>query len=167
MVYLKHIKLFEGYSLSVTLPTINISELYHIGSMDITLKSSHSYEGSGLSVSIHPTEWQKIYKMSSDEIYKLSKDNGVFLDYLKLSDNDITQIIEWGINDKLVEKTNIYRFWYIDEDQDMYTDFDDEDRANAEIEDDEDERVETIPDKLKATPKLEKLTLQKTGRAHV
>jgi len=51
-----------------TLPIKKLNKVYHVGTMDITKKSFDSYEGSGLSISLHPEEWKKINKNTFGEI---------------------------------------------------------------------------------------------------
>ena len=77
LVYMKYLKLFEDYS---------DKTYYHVGLMNIANKSDISYEGSGLSISKHPEEWQKINPLTSGDLFELKKRTPIFFDYYKEKD---------------------------------------------------------------------------------
>lgn len=78
--------------------------LYHVGSMDINKKSRHSYEGNGLSVSICPSAWEAIARISSSKVWKLEKENMKLLDYYEVPREVYDSITKWGINNGYLEE---------------------------------------------------------------
>ena len=75
---MKYLKLFEDYS---------DNTYYHVGLMNIANKSDISYEGSGLSISKHPEEWQKINPLTSGDLFELKKIVFAFLEYYDHKNN--------------------------------------------------------------------------------
>lgn len=65
------------------LPVTSLSEMCHVGTMDINNRSEHTYEGHlGLSVSSFPEEWGMIASLGGD-VYELINENGAFLIFIK------------------------------------------------------------------------------------
>lgn len=94
---------------------LSINNLFHFGKMNITDKNTHSHEGNGLSVSICPFEWMRITKSYSATTFMLSKDNPMLLDFHKLPDKSLDKIIQWGINEKYINKINGFEYSYYDD----------------------------------------------------
>jgi hypothetical protein len=147
-------KLFELQNPS--LPIRKMIKVFHVGSMDASHKRSGSYEGSGLSVSLHPDEWRRIARGAvSGDTWVLTKPTGSFLNFHKINKRLKGTIVQWGINQKLVKSSEVYRVsWYDDElDDMMQSDFPDRKTAEAEAEY-MDTEVEVIPGGIVGTPKL-------------
>lgn len=90
--------------------------LYHVGTMDISKKSDYSYEGNGLSVSICPSAWESIARMSSFEVWKLEKEDMKLLDYSKVTPEIYNNIREWGVENGFLEEVfGRYAHTYYDE----------------------------------------------------
>lgn len=142
---------------AVSLPLIKLNQVYHVGSMDRTQKTQDSYEGNGLSVSLHPDEWRQIGRgMVGGETWILEKDNGAFLDAHSLTQNHWKEIASWAISQGYVEETTIYRFRYYDDEMEdvVYSDF--TNREDAEYESEEyDDTVEDNDGKI--YPKIEEI----------
>jgi hypothetical protein len=156
---MKYLQLFEAYT--GILPTRILKKVYHVGEMDKSKKADLSYEGSGLSVSLHPKEWSKIARLGG-EVHTLTKDNGTFVDFHKLKENQKQGIIEWGFQNELVTESDVYRYtFYDDDDEECYMDFDSFEQAMYEADDDE-ESITVIEGGIKATEKLIRLSEQKS-----
>jgi len=69
------------------LPVLKKRKVWHVGDLDgVRQKADSSNEGSGLSVSEHPEEWQEIARLGGTT-YILAKENsrpGLFVDMLRL-----------------------------------------------------------------------------------
>lgn len=84
--------------------------LYHVGTMNTAHKGKGSYEGSGLSVSLHPEEWRRIARLGGAPIHKLTKENNQFLDYYEsMKEQGFEQkVIEWGVENGYIESATVY-----------------------------------------------------------
>lgn len=56
-------------------PEYSIREAAHIGTFDRADKTEDSYEGNGVSVSVHPDDWAEIARLP-DPVWTLTNDNG-------------------------------------------------------------------------------------------
>lgn len=93
-----------------------IFPLYHVGSMNINKKSRESYEGNGLSVSMCPSAWESIARISNFNVWKLKKENINLLDYYRVPNNIREDITSWGIeNGYLKEVFGRYSYCYYNE----------------------------------------------------
>lgn len=151
----------------IPLPTVDFEELYHVGSLDPKDKGTGSYEGVGLSVSLHPEEWMEIARIGGTT-WELTKQGNSFLDYYGLSDEHKEQILRWGLKRGLVESSTIYRVTYYDSeyDEERYMDFFSRKEADEEAELlEEDAKVEVVPGSYRSTFKLKKMTRNAPGDA--
>lgn len=99
------------------LPTMTLSEVYHVGEMKESLKKEGSCEGSGLSISLHPDEWREIARGSvCGNTYALRRDGAAFLNVHELNEKQRDAIVSFGIQNGYVEKVMAFQ----------YTDYDDE-----------------------------------------
>lgn len=153
---MKHLKVYEDFDNSIRKDVI-----YHVGYMDIS-KKRDGYEGSGLSVSEHPNEWEKINKLTTGDLNVLTKKYSKFLDYYTLTDSYKNKVVKWGIVNSYIENIETYTVsWYDDEYEDtMSMVFDNLEEANEEAES-YDTEVETNSG-LKATEKLKNISIQKS-----
>ena len=95
-----------------------IENLYHVGTMDIANKSSESFEGNGLSVSICPKVWMRLARCATSTIWELYKSNLKILDYYSLTENEFNIAREWGLNEGYLEESEVYRYTYFDDEMD-------------------------------------------------
>ena len=141
------------------IPTKRINKVYHVGDINITNKSTSSYEGSGLSVSLHPEEWQRIARMSSDEVHVLTKQNGTFADAHKITPEQKNEIIVWGVENEYVIQGETYRVYFMDDNGDeAYMEF--PTREEADYEADGENEVRVNSGGIKPTDKLKQETKQ-------
>jgi hypothetical protein len=109
--------------------------VYHVGNLDAPRKKPHvSYEGSGLSVSLHPEEWRKIARGKvSGDTWALSKEDPKFLLANKANQKKARQ---WAIDNGWLKSQTRYQVsWFDDEMNDtMAMTFDSLDEAKEEAE---------------------------------
>lgn len=96
---------------------MNLECVYHLGDLNLSDLSarpltSYSLEGNGLSISLHPNEWQKIARLGGRNKYRLTKSNPNF--YIS-NQNNIEQAIEWCIENNFLIKAKKYRAFQTDE----------------------------------------------------
>lgn len=108
----------------MTLDLITISKVWHIGSMDPSKKRKGSYEGAGLSVSVHPAAWSYIGRgIVSGDCWKLKLTGAKFLDAHETRKKHETSIMEWAQSNRLVEPTPIWTVKWFDDELDDYCEF--------------------------------------------
>ena len=84
-------------------PVRQLDEVFHVGSMRSGAKSSMSFEGAGLSVSLHPTIWRRIGKGWVDgKLWRLTRAGGRFLDHAAMSESMHAAILRWGADNGYV-----------------------------------------------------------------
>lgn len=144
-----------GLSTGTSLPSLSFVNLWHVGTMDVTRKRQGSHEGSGLSVSVNPREWQQINPLTSGEIWRLTKPGNRFLDYLKLTKSQTRAISEWGLGEGLTRQATLYRVsWFDDEmNAEMCTDFHTREEAEEEHDEGMDD-IQEVPGGLVAEQKM-------------
>ena len=117
-------------------PTVSFKQLYHVGSLDTSLKREHSYEGAGLSVSTHPDAWREIGRGAVvGDTYIATKSTNKFLAAHKLNKSAKTAIADWAVERGLIEPKETVRVsWFDDEmDNTMYQEFSSMDAAEDEF----------------------------------
>lgn len=99
--------------------------LYHVGTMDRSLKHNGSHEGSGLSVSTVPDAWERINSFTSGTWWKLTRPGNQFLDFHRMTRKHRKAIAEWGICNGFVRAVTLYRHrWFDDElDEERFSDY--------------------------------------------
>lgn len=117
----------------MTYPIVIKDSVFHVGTMNPEHKGTSSYEGSGLSVSLHPNEWRKIARLGGD-LFELSKKQGQFLDYHALTEEQQNQMLEWGIQNNYVKETTLYYYDWYDDEWDMEFTYQSENKEEVEQE---------------------------------
>ena len=133
--------------------TISLDRVIHVGTMDITRKHKYSLEGSGLSISLCPSAWQRITRTEGDW-NMLEKKNSKFLLATSLSQKDRLKIADWGIEHGYAEKTQTYAVVWFDMERDEDVEMVFATREEAEREIDEDREIEVRDETLVATSKI-------------
>ena len=101
------------------LPLKELTELYHVGTMDINNRSEYTHEGHmGLSVSEFPEEGGMIASLGGDT-YELTNDNGLFIDYHQVSEETWEQVFAWGVKEGYVKPHTFFAFDYEDDEWEM------------------------------------------------
>jgi hypothetical protein len=120
-------------------PLKRLSALYHLGTLNPADKGirGNSYEGVGLSVSLHPDAWLRIAKLGGTPRWELRKANGRFLDLHRLSPSRLDSVRRWGLQEGYLELQPAWQVsWVDDEDGCRRTvQYDRQDRAADEFED--------------------------------
>jgi hypothetical protein len=139
---------------SMPLPIKSFAKLFHVGTMNVADKRNGSYEGSGLSVSLHPKEWMQIAKIGGF-IWVCKRKGNKFIDFIKLSKQHKNTIAEWAIENGFAIRTKAWRVEFYDSETDEQRYFTFADEAKAKIEaDDLDTTPKLIKGALTMTPKL-------------
>lgn len=121
--------------LSDLLPTTSFNKLYHTGTMDINNKKQYNLEGiNGLSVSNLDNIWNKICDYTHGNDYTLINGNNKFLDFHELNSDTYQMILDWGVENEYLEKCEIFRHTYFDDelDSEVFIDFNSKDKALLE-----------------------------------
>lgn len=93
-----------------------IGSLYHVGTMDISQKSTYSLEGNGLSVSNCPEAWKRITEGNTHgDTYRLSKPNMKLLDFYSMKENEKELIKDWAVKEGYVVPGALYKYVFGDE----------------------------------------------------
>lgn len=90
---------------SKRLPTRKLSTVFHVGSLNPAHKSlrGESLEGSGLSVSVNPSDWIKIARLGGHPCWHLDKPTGLFLNFHQLGKAQTAALLQWGLENKYAE----------------------------------------------------------------
>jgi len=105
-------------------PLRSLGRVCHIGTLNPADKGDFSWEAHGLSVSLHPEEWEAIAKLGGLPWHLLERDGGVFLDYWALGRRARRRITHWGVQHGLVERQFVHaRSWWDDELEDTMRSF--------------------------------------------
>lgn len=90
-------------------PIRTMKDIYHVGTLDKTHKRMNSHEGDGLSISTHPSAWERINPLTSGTTYECRKEKNQFLDKHALTDHQLDRIIAWGLDKNWIEPCPYYR----------------------------------------------------------
>jgi len=120
-----------GYSL-------DIPRVFHVGSLDVSKKSRNSYEGAGLSVSLHPKDWQKIARLSG-KTFILSKPGARFVDFRAFMKKNSDIVRQWGVEQGYLINKPTYRYYftYDETGKRCYFEFETKEEAQGEIGEDD------------------------------
>ena len=137
-------------------------KLWHVGTMDPGDKQPGSLEGSGLSVSVDPDEWEDIARIAGDR-WELTKPGNKFLNFHRLSRQQREEIADWGVRNGYVTRVATGWRWYFTDAEggrERYMEFETEQAAREEM--DGQGEGEVRPAKgatsLKGTEKLKRRT---------
>lgn len=99
------------------LPSRTLSEVYHVGDLSgERVSPTVSYEGSGVSVSLHPDIWTRISPEVGGEsatTYTLSMDDGQFYE-ASPSGTPRERVVEWCLDNEYVHEIDGYRVQWED-----------------------------------------------------
>lgn len=127
-------------------PVIHLEGLTHVGKLDPTSKGTNSYEGQGLSVSLHPEEWQQIARLGGT-VWSIGPAHPArFLDYHELTEPQREEVAEYGTNAGYVTRETVYRVTYWDGEWEEERYFTQKTREDAEYEaEDLDATITEVP----------------------
>jgi hypothetical protein len=149
-------------------PTRTFAKLFHVGTLNRADKQRGSYEGAGLSVSLHPEDWMQIARLGSRSIWKCVRVGNRFIDFYRLSKPHKAVIADWAVEQGLAQQESHWRVSFYDEEAEetRYFDFTDPDEAQAEFDDlkhaqeDETAAIKEMPGSLTGTPLLYQRMMQ-------
>lgn len=146
----------------MTVPTLRISDVFHVGDMEASAKRERSYEGQMLSVSLCPSAWEQIARLGGSEYRKLTLDGAEYLDILAMSDAEKAQVVEWASKAGFVRSKILWRLYSLDEDdEERYFEFPTEAAALSEFDEEFDEEFDDGPPDVR---KAAGVILTKAGR---
>ncbi len=129
----------------------------HVGTMDRGLKANGSQEGAGLSVSLHPVAWMRIWSLCDSGF--ILEGPGLFIDAMKITADEKSQIFGWGLENGLLERTVVYTVGYHDDELGRFVEFEMPTREAAEAEAEEyDDATVRLCNSTAATEKLATLS---------
>lgn len=136
-------------------PTLTFPELYHVGSLNAEEKGNDSYEGAGLSVSVHPNAWRRIARIGG-ETWKVTKAGNQFLNYHETTPEQHAEMVKWAVKQGYAEPTTYWSVSYYDDEWDEERVFycDSREEAEEEAEGYDTDQIEEHPNKLRGTEKL-------------
>lgn len=124
-------------------PTVTFDEVFHVGTLNPEDRKSASYEGDGISVSLHPDEWARIARLGgpTQVMTKPSGQPFQFVLWHDLITDNIDALRVWAVEQGWMEQRTAYRIsWFDDEWDDTFSmEFTTEAEALAEAEDRGDE----------------------------
>lgn len=111
-----------------------------MGHWDPLLKNKRglSYEGRGVSVSECPEAWRKIAQLGDAPVWKLTKPENKFLDWLGLTAQEKENAFAWAGNAGLLTRATIWEVSWFDDELDERVSFSmlTESEADAEMDED-------------------------------
>lgn len=97
---------------------LRMDEVIHVGTLDPETRTSRaSLEGPCLSVSLDPDAWSSIARTAGPE-WLLTRPGALWLDACALSDDQLSLISEWAIEEGFLERCDIWRAWHYDGESD-------------------------------------------------
>lgn len=132
--------------------------LAHIGRLDLSEKRPGSYEGSGVSVSVHPAAWGRIARIGLDG-FILKKADGTdteLVDAVGLTKQQREDVVSWSREEGLLEDREIWVASYFDEEFECRRSFECSSReeAKTELQDLPRKRISGPKTAISATAKL-------------
>lgn len=144
------------------LPVIRLDRVMHVGDLDASAKRADSYEGSGLSVSLHPDEWRAIARgFVSGSTWLLEKPGGNFVNAHALTDADRSLILDWACAQDLCLAADVFELRLYDDELDATTTQTFATRREAEDEnvDENADAIVLVPG-FASTPRLDSMAHQ-------
>lgn len=146
----------------------SMPRLWHVGDMLVASKRRNSYEGTGLSVSVHPAAWRMIARgQVGGDTWLLEKPGARFLDALSLSQAQKNKVLAWGHRQGYVAAADLWKWTYWDDEleEELHQIFPTREEAIAEADVDEEgddfdsDCITAIAGHV-STPALDRETLQ-------
>ena len=149
------------------MPTRSFRMLFHVGTMNAANKRRGSYEGAGLSVSLHPREWMLIARIAGP-VWQCMRAGNRFLNFYQLAKSQKMLIGDWAVQQGLAKRITVWRvsFWDEEAEEARYFEFTDPNEAQEELndlkhgQDDETASIKEIPGSLMGTPAMHHRMMQ-------
>jgi hypothetical protein len=143
------------------LPTRSFAKLFHVGTLKISDKRRGSYEGAGLSVSLHPEEWMQIARIAGT-VWQCTRAGNRFLNFYRLTKVQKVLIGDWAVKHRLAQRTTMWRvsFWDEEAEEKRYFDFTDQNEAQEEADNTDGATIKKLPGALIGTPAMHQRMMQ-------
>lgn len=129
------------------LPVVQHASVFHVGTLQADNRERLSYEGDGLSVSVHPQDWRIIARLTGStwELRHPNLESMSFLNVHSLSCDQRDTVLGWGLSQGWVEKVLQWQIPDFDENDNIVGSFcfDSFEEAAGELE--MDERDDCVP----------------------
>lgn len=93
----------------------DIDELFHVGTLNVDDKGVDSYEGCGLSVSVHPDEWAKIARLGDDDPWVCDARKLRLVDGHRLLRDAAQSLLAWGVQEGLASECVAWQVDFVDD----------------------------------------------------
>lgn len=94
-------------------PTVvEFDSVFHVGTLDASQKGAsygRSYEGSGLSISLHPDDWQQIARLSGP-VWQIDTSSLRFMSRHELNEAQTATAVAWAASEGLVEIRDMWLY---------------------------------------------------------
>ena len=116
-------------------PLRRLERVWHVGTVNAADKGSTSQEGSGLSVSLHPTDWRVIARLNGS-VHELTRKEGSFLDFHKMTKAAREELLDWARRAGWIALERRWKVTWLDPEDEgaRWCLFDTQARAEAEAE---------------------------------
>ena len=123
---------------------LSVKEVWHVGDMDINLKSNFSLEGDLLSVSQTPQTWNKIGRLNGNN-NRLEFNEALYVDYYYFKEKYYNAVIDWALENHYIIESQTFSYAYYDDEMEDELEFifDTIDELLEEFPDVEDEDIST------------------------
>jgi len=97
-------------------PVVRLERVWHVGTLNCADKGDRSYEGEGLSVSLHPDEWSALARLGGRPVWELVRRGGLFLDIHAFRESGSIErtVLPWGVGRGYVHMEPRWRIDYYD-----------------------------------------------------
>ena len=117
------------------LPLITIDQVFHVGSLVISDRTTQSsLEANCLSVSVNPEEWGNIARVAGT-CWTMTRPGALWIDACNLDDAQEAALLVWAVSEGLLEPATLWRAWHHDGESDdwRFMSFGNEAAARHEI----------------------------------
>lgn len=145
-------------------PVIRLDRVWHVGDLEAPSKRRNSYEGAGLSVSVHPAAWRMIARGWVDgPTWQMDRKNSRFLDALTIGPKMRREILTWAESQGYAHATDLWTWTYWDDEleEEVHQVFLSRKEALDEADcDDEDDGIIKVVRGHVSTPALDVIAMQ-------
>lgn len=93
-------------------PVVGFDSVFHVGTLDPSRKGEsygRSYEGSGLSMSLHPDDWQQIARLSG-HVWQIGTSSLRFMSRHDVDESQTAAAVAWAESEGLVEIRDMWLY---------------------------------------------------------
>lgn len=147
-------------------PINTFDEVFHIGTLnpdDLNRNYHESYEGAGLSVSVHPDDWRAIAKLGGYPTWTATKSSNAFVDRWALTAEQEAAVNDWAVAYDLLRPVTRFEVTAWDSESDSEYRFHCDTFEEALVEANDDPEAIREVEALAVTDRLTELTGTRAG----